>query len=98
MSTSQAGTDNDNDRAVDDAPLHAPEQLQDAPPVEGGASGSGGAGDGIDTPSDQVNDTPQSDSAILDKAPPRENNPARHAARFRGGSGGTNYGCGLIHY
>ncbi|KAE9174246.1 hypothetical protein PF004_g26711 [Phytophthora fragariae] len=77
MSTSQAGTDNDNGRAVDDAPLHAPEQLQDAPPVEGGASGSGGAGDGIDTPSDQVNDTPQSDSAILDKAPPRENNPAQ---------------------
>ncbi|KAE8964254.1 hypothetical protein PR003_g24928 [Phytophthora rubi] len=78
MSTSKAGTDNDNGRAVDDAPLHAPEQLPDAPPVEGGASGSGGAGGGIDTPSDQVNDTPQPDSAILeDKAPPRESNPAQ---------------------
>ncbi|KAE8969166.1 hypothetical protein PR001_g27580 [Phytophthora rubi] len=77
MSTSTAGTDNDNGCAVDDAPLHAPEQLPDAPPVEAGASGSGRAGGGVDTPSDQVNDTPQPDPAILDKAPPRESNPAQ---------------------
>ncbi|KAE8878359.1 hypothetical protein PF005_g26532 [Phytophthora fragariae] len=58
MSTSKAGTDSDNGRDVDDAPLHAPEQLLDAPPVEGVASGSGGAGGGTDTPSDQADDAP----------------------------------------
>ncbi|KAE8881384.1 hypothetical protein PF005_g32558 [Phytophthora fragariae] len=62
MSTSKAGADNDNGRAVDDAPPHAPEQLPDVPLVEGGASGSGGAGGGVDTPSGQVDDTPQPDS------------------------------------
>ncbi|KAE8952035.1 hypothetical protein PR001_g33467, partial [Phytophthora rubi] len=77
MSTSKADADNDNGRAVDDAPPHAPEQLPDAPPVEGGASGSGGAGGDVDTPSGQVDDTPQPDSAILDKAPSRESNPAQ---------------------
>ncbi|KAE8875495.1 hypothetical protein PF003_g40409 [Phytophthora fragariae] len=77
MSNSKAGADNDNGRAVDDAPPHAPEQLPDVPPVEGGASGSGGAGGGVDTPSGQVDNTPQPDSGTLDKAPSRESNPAR---------------------
>ncbi|KAE8966736.1 hypothetical protein PR001_g28308 [Phytophthora rubi] len=77
MSTSKAGADSDNGRAVDDAPPHAPEQLPDVPPVEGGASGSGGAGGCVDTPSGQVDDTPQPDSGTLDKAPLRESNPAR---------------------
>ncbi|KAE8899666.1 hypothetical protein PF005_g4368 [Phytophthora fragariae] len=43
MSTSKASTDGGNGRDVDAAPLHAPGQLPDAPPVGGSASGSGGA-------------------------------------------------------
>ncbi|KAE9189364.1 hypothetical protein PF005_g19672 [Phytophthora fragariae] len=35
MGTFKAGTDNDNGRGVNDAPLHAPAQLLDAPLVEG---------------------------------------------------------------
>ncbi|KAE8984165.1 hypothetical protein PR003_g23790 [Phytophthora rubi] len=77
MSTSKAGTDNDNGRDVDDAPLHAPEQLPDAPPVKGGASGSGGAGGGTDTPSDQAGEAPQPDSAVPDEAPPHRSTPAQ---------------------
>ncbi|KAE8989646.1 hypothetical protein PF011_g18680 [Phytophthora fragariae] len=77
MGTSKENTDNDNGRVVDDAPPHAPEQLPDAPPVEGGASGSGGAGDGVDTRSGQVDDTPPPDSAVLGKVPSRESNPAQ---------------------
>ncbi|KAE8995318.1 hypothetical protein PR001_g9873 [Phytophthora rubi] len=74
MSTSEAGTDNYSGRAVDDAPLHAPEQLPDAPPVEGGASGSSGD---IDTPSNQANDALQPDEAVPDKAPSRKNTPVQ---------------------
>ncbi|KAE9301170.1 hypothetical protein PR003_g22586 [Phytophthora rubi] len=35
MSTSKAGTNSDKSHDVDDAPPHAPEQLPDAPPIEG---------------------------------------------------------------
>ncbi|KAE9012857.1 hypothetical protein PR003_g17335 [Phytophthora rubi] len=77
MSTFKAGTDNDNGRGVNDAPLHAPAQLLDAPPGEGGASGSGGAGGDTDTPPGQADDAPQPDSVAPDEAPPRKGTPVQ---------------------
>ncbi|KAE9278648.1 hypothetical protein PF001_g25069 [Phytophthora fragariae] len=78
MSTSKAGTDSDNGRDVDDAPLHAPEQLLDAPPVEGVASGSGGAVQGDTLPGSEADLGPPTTGVDLSTT----NDPAATAAAF----------------